>query len=138
MANPDADARLRLADKLRGSADHSSEQELRDALSRSYYSVYHAARVLVGKEKGGLTHDALQRAVERVDIKLAADLKELHRLRENADYNPDMVRRDYAGDLEQFRRAVEGALKRGRETYTQIVSMVGQQTDSSGASHGTS
>ncbi len=124
MANSEREARLELARKLRESADHSSEQELRNALSRSYYSLYHAARVLVGKEQGGLSHDTLINRVADTDAGLAETLRELHRLRENADYNPNMMRHDYTGDLERFRLAVGEALDRGRRAYYRILSEI--------------
>ena len=142
MGTPEAEARLSLAEKLRESADHSSEQELRDALSRSYYSVYHAARVLVGKEQGRLKHGELQDKLKEIskrgeiDEKLAEAVKELYRLRENADYTPEMVIRDYGSDLERFRSPVAANLEKGRETYRQIVSLIEKQPDSNGASDG--
>jgi uncharacterized protein (UPF0332 family) len=124
VANDERVARLELARKLRERADHSSEQELRDALSRSYYSLYHAARVLIGREKGGLGHDKLREEVQTIDSELAATLKDLYRLRENADYNPEMVAQLYAGDMERFREGAEEALQRGSDAYRQIQALI--------------
>jgi uncharacterized protein (UPF0332 family) len=120
VANSEREARLDLARKLRESADSSSEQELRNALSRSYYSIYHAARIWVGREQGGLSHDGLERAVRQRDPQLAEDLKELYRLRENADYNAQMLSRDYESDIERFRLAVNQALDKARTVYRRI------------------
>ena len=124
MANDQRKARLELARKLRDRADHSSEQELRDALSRSYYSLYHAARVRIGREKGGLGHDRLREEVQAIDSELAATLKDLYRLRENADYNPEMVAQLYADNMERFREEADEALQRGSDAYRQIQALI--------------
>ena len=110
-----------MAQALRESADSSSEQELRNALSRSYYSIYHAARVWVGKEQGGLSHGDLEHAVRLKDPQLAEDFKELYRLRENADYSAQMLSRNYEGDIERFRLAVIEALNKARIVYRRIL-----------------
>ena len=124
MRDSDREARIELARRLRESADHSSEQELRAALSCSYYSLYHAARVLVGRATGGLDHDSLRREVEKIDQDLAHTLKDLYRLRENADYNPGMMTQFYGGDVERFRKEVEEALQRGLDAYRQILALI--------------
>ncbi len=64
-------SRLALAQGFRQSADHSSEQELWNVLSRPYYSVYHAGRALIGKERGTLTHGDLQKNLANTDRELA-------------------------------------------------------------------
>ena len=48
------DSRLELAKALRELADGSSEAALRNALSRSYYSIFHAANVLFAKRLGSV------------------------------------------------------------------------------------
>ena len=111
-------SRLALARRLRESADRS-EQELRDALSRSYYSVYQAARAWLLSEKGRVGHTELQQKVREVNSQLADAIRDLHTLREKADYDPDMVRREY-GDVESFRLAVNRELERARTTYSMI------------------
>lgn len=115
--------RLALASRLRQSADRS-EQELRDALSRSYYSVYHAARAWVGSGKGGLGHGELEAKVRERDPELADTIHEFHILREKADYDPEMVGRDYKGDIERFRQRVNEALERSRAAYELIRRMI--------------
>jgi hypothetical protein len=111
--------RLALAQRLRESADRS-EQELRNALSRSYYSIYHAARAWVGSERGGLGHGELQAKVRERDPELANTIRELYILREKADYDPEMVGREDKGDIERFRRRVNEALERSRAAYEAI------------------
>jgi hypothetical protein len=110
---------LTLAQRLRETADRS-EQELRDALSRSYYSIYHAARAWVGSGKGGLGHGELQAKVRERDPELDDTIRDLYVLREKADYDPEMVGRDYEGDIERFRQAVNRALERSRAAYELI------------------
>ena len=98
---------------------------MRDALSRSYYSLYHLARVLIGREEGGLDHGSLQKEVrQKYGVALADTLRELYRLRENADYNPEMVAQFYAGDIERFREGAEEALQRGSDVYRQIRALI--------------
>jgi len=111
--------RLALAQRLRESADRS-EQELRDALSRSYYSIYHVARAWVASERSRVGHLELREKVQGIDPQLAEAIRRLQKLREMADYDPEMVDRDYGGDIESFRRAVNEELGRSRAVYNLI------------------
>ena len=114
--------RLVLAGGLRELADRSSQSELRDALSRSYYSLFHAGLVLLGRE--WIRHENLPKELERIDAGLAQTVRELSKLRESADYDPEMVTRDYGGDIERFRESVQDALRRGLDAYRQIVALI--------------
>jgi hypothetical protein len=51
---------------------------------------------------------------------LADAIRELYRLRERADYDREMVSREYGGDVESFRLAVNRELERARATYKLI------------------
>jgi len=113
-------SRLALAEGLRERADHSSESELRDALSRSYYSLFHVGVVLLGLER--IRHANLPKELERLDPGLARTVRELSKLRESADYEPDMLKRDFGGDLELFRMKTSEAIERGRIAYQQLLS----------------
>ena len=108
--------RLALARRLRETADRS-EQELRDALSRSYYSIYHVARAWVAGERSRIGHKELIAKVREKDQQLADDIDRLRKLCETADYNPNMVRRDYNDDLETFRLEVNKELQASRALY---------------------
>jgi uncharacterized protein (UPF0332 family) len=112
-------ARLALAQGLRQRADHSSESELRDALSRSYYSLFHVGLVLLGRE--WIRHENLPKELESIDRDLARTVGELSKLRESADYDPNMLTRDFSGDLELFRLKASGALERGRTAYQRLL-----------------
>jgi hypothetical protein len=72
----DVNARLELARALRESADGSSEVALRAALSRSYYSIFHAAEVLLGK----VTHENIVKWLGAIDPELAARVKKLRQV----------------------------------------------------------
>ena len=111
--------RLALAQGLRECADRS-EQELRDALSRSYYSIYHVARAWVAGERTRIGHKELEAKVREKDQHLADDIDRLRKLRETADYDPDMVRRDFNGDLESFRLEVNKELQTSRGIYSRL------------------
>jgi len=64
-------SRLVLAKALRELADGSSEAALRGALSRSYYSIFHAANVLLGK----LTHEEIAEKLGEIDPELGARVR---------------------------------------------------------------
>ena len=121
MDDGERKSRLALAEALRESADHSSEQALRDALSRSYYSVFHAGCTLLGR--GYKSHKEFLRDLadsSKVNTKLAADVRSVYMLRIRADYVFDAIARFYADSLEEFRqRAVEG-LRLGQEVYREL------------------
>jgi hypothetical protein len=55
--------------------------------------------------------------VREKDPQLADTIARLRKLRETADYDPDMVSRDYNGDLESFRLEVNRELQSSRAVY---------------------
>jgi uncharacterized protein (UPF0332 family) len=111
------DSRLELARALRELADGSSEAALRSALSRSYYSVFHAANVLLGK----VSHGDIAKRLGRIEVGLEARVEKLQQLRSLADYDPKLVDRDYNGDLEQFRLDVRRQVEEGRSVFNRIL-----------------
>jgi uncharacterized protein (UPF0332 family) len=122
MLNEQQKSRLALAEGLRQRADHSSESELRDALSRSYYSLFHASLVLLGRE--WIRHENLPGELAKISPQmedLAETVKQLSKLREGADYNPEMVTKDFSGDLELFRLKAVESLDRGRSAYQRLL-----------------
>lgn len=126
MDEQEREERLALAGALRHSADHYlSEQALRDALSRSYYSVFHLGCILLGKGYG--SHDEF---LTDLHGKLGASddlwekVKRLQELRIQADYRFDGLRRIYGGDPEKFQRAAFDGLAQGREVYSELLQRV--------------
>ncbi|HET9180416.1 MAG TPA: hypothetical protein VFQ24_18820 [Terriglobia bacterium] len=122
------DGRLQLAGALRRSADHYlSEQVLRDALSRSYYSVFHLGCALLGKGYGN--HDEflkdLRKRVNNDD--LSQTVERLREWRITADYKFDAVTRDYSGDPERFRNAASEALRQGQDVYRELAEQFGKE-----------
>ena len=71
------DSRLALAKAPRELADGSSEAALRSALSRSYYSIYHAANALLGK----VDHHDIAEKLAKIDPELQAKVEKLKQLR---------------------------------------------------------
>jgi len=115
------DSRLSLARALRELADGSSEATLRSALSRSYYSIFHAANVLFGK----VSHADIAKRVGSVDPRLGARIEKLQQLRSQADYDPHFVEREFGGDLELFRIEVQKRVEEGRAVFRRLESELG-------------
>jgi hypothetical protein len=59
--------------------------------------------------------------LERIDPELARIVEKLSRLRESADHDPDMLSRDYSGDVDLFRLKISAALERGRTIYQSLL-----------------
>lgn len=110
-------SRLALAKGLRELADGSSEAALRSALSRSYYSIFHAANVLLG----GVTHENVAEKLGDVDPELGSRVKKLRRLRSLADYNPGFLDSEYGGDLELFRRGARDEVNEGLRVFDRLL-----------------
>jgi uncharacterized protein (UPF0332 family) len=111
------DSRLELAKALRELADGSSEAALRNALSRSYYSIFHAANVLFGK----VSHGDIAKRLGSVDLELEAQVEKLQQLRSQADYDPNFVEREFKGNLEQFRLDVRRQVDEGLSVFNRIL-----------------
>ena len=118
--------RWALAAALRESADrYLSEQVLRDALSRSYYSVFHLGCILLGRGYG--SHDEFLRDLQGqlgANDDLWEKVKRLQDLRIEADYRFDASRRIYGGDPEKFQRAAFDGLALGREAYWELLQRI--------------
>ena len=113
-------SRLSLAKALRELADSSSEVELRSALSRSYYSIFHAAYSLLGK----VDHDDVAEKLGKIDPELEVRVKKLQQLRSLADYDPKFVEREYKGDLEQFQLDARSRINEGLTVFNRILSEI--------------
>ena len=116
------DSTLELAKRLRELADGLNEAELRSALSRSYYSIFHAARVLakVGRYKK-IAQGNIVEVIGDVDPQLGTSIGELRDLRHKADYDETYVEREFGGDLRQFRDEVRKRLDDGAVVFQRIV-----------------
>ena len=117
--NEQQKARLALAGRLRELADNSSESELRNALSRSYYSLFHASLVLLGRD--WIRHENLPNQLDQIYPALGRTVEELSKLRERADYEPDFVTREFSGDLDLFRAKTADWLEQGRTAYERLL-----------------
>jgi hypothetical protein len=116
-------SRLALARGLRELADGSSEAALRSALSRSYYSIFHAANVLLGK----VTHEDIAEKLGEFDPDIGAGIKELRRLRSLADYAPGFVELEYGGSLEVFKEQARRQVDEGLKLFDRIVREIDQR-----------
>lgn len=113
----DSDSRLALAKALRELADGSSEAALRSALSRSYYSIYHAAKVLDRK----IDHHNIDSELEKVEEGLGKRAGALKELRQGADYNPGFIHLEYGGNLELFKQRARDSVNEGLKVFDRIV-----------------
>jgi uncharacterized protein (UPF0332 family) len=117
-------SRLALAKALRELADGSSEATLRNALSRSYYSIFHAANVLLGK----LTHEEISEKLGEIDPELGASVKDLKRLRSLADYTPGLVDLEYGGNVELFKEDARHQVNEGLKVFNRIVREIDERS----------
>jgi hypothetical protein len=102
---------------LRALADGSSEVQLRSALSRSYYSIFHAAKVLFGR----VSHSDIAKKLGSIDPELESRMEKLQQLRSQADYDPMFVEREFRGDLEQFRLDVRRQVDEGLSVFIRVL-----------------
>ena len=119
----DDNSRLVLAKALRELADGSSEAALRSALSRSYYSIFHAANVLLGK----VDHEDIAEKLAEVDEELGARVKKLRQLRSQADYDPKFVEREFKGDLEKFQLDARERINEGLTVFNRLLGEIGRR-----------
>jgi uncharacterized protein (UPF0332 family) len=117
-------SRLALAKGLRELADGSSEAALRSALSRSYYSIYHAAKVLDRK----IDHDNLVAELEKVEKGLGEKAGILKQLRQRADYTPGFIDLEYGGSLEVFKQEARRQVNEGLNVFDRIVREIGERS----------
>src|SRR5271167_3973328 len=110
-------SRWLLAKSLRELADGSSEGALRSALSRSYYSIFHAANVLFGK----VSHGDIAKKLGAIDPKLGERVERLQQIRSQADYDPKFVEREFGGDLEKFRLDARERMDEGLTVFNRIM-----------------
>jgi uncharacterized protein (UPF0332 family) len=123
MDVPDS-SRLVLAKALRELADGSSEAALRSALSRSYYSIFHAANVLLGK----VDHEDIAEKLGAIDPELEARVKRLRQLRSQADYDPRFVEREFKGSLEKFQLDARDRINEGLTVFNRILGEIERGT----------
>ena len=121
------DSRLALAKALRELADSSSEAALRSALSRSYYSIFHAANVLLGNVK----HENIVKKLEAVDPEIGTRVKKLRELRSQADYDPRFVELEYGGNMELFKQEARREVNEGLRVFDRIVRKI-EERDQAG------
>jgi uncharacterized protein (UPF0332 family) len=95
-------------------------------LSRSYYSIFHAANVLLGK----VTHEDIAEKLGEVDLELGARVKELRRLRSLADYTPGFIDLEYGGEMELFKQEARDMVNEGLRVFDRIVREIEQRSRS--------
>jgi len=116
--DPTHAARLALAEKILEQAEHSSEAEMRNSLSRLYYAVYHVALVLVGSK----AHGEIPAALDGLETGLGKLYKDLLELRQRADYDPAFVVRQF-GSTENFRVQFPIEMDKARTLYERLRQM---------------
>lgn len=97
MIGEERRSRIELSEKLLELAQHLSEAEMRQSISRIYYAAYHAAWVFLGTK---YSHQEIASRLEPFDEQLGKDYKSLQNARSKADYDHEWARR--FGTLEDF------------------------------------
>jgi uncharacterized protein (UPF0332 family) len=110
-------SRLALAKGLREQADGSSEAALRSALSRSYYSIFHAATVLDRK----IRHHNIASKLESIEKGLGEKAVALYELRQDADYDPGFIDKRYGGIFEAFKEDARHQVNEGLKVFNRIL-----------------
>jgi hypothetical protein len=113
-------SRLALAKSLRELADGSTEAMLRERLSRSYYSVFHAANVLFGR----VDHGDVAKKVGTLDPKLENQVRKLQQLRMQADYDPNFLEREFKGKFERFQVDARQQIDDGLIVFNRILAEI--------------
>jgi hypothetical protein len=72
-------------------------------------------------ERDWIRHENLPKELASIDPQLAQTVAELSKLRESADYDPDLLAREFEGKLELFREKTADALERGRTAYRRLL-----------------
>ena len=129
MTEEERQSRLLLGKKLRQQAEHGSEIEMRQSLSRMYYGVYHVAAVLLG---GVYSHQEIAvklSALEGGDY-LSSSYKQLQAARSKADYHHDWISREFDG-LAGFRVRFEELIQLGGELDERMRRLIARE----GAGH---
>ncbi len=99
----------------------SAECEIRSALSRSYYALFHSVRAWLLSQRVGeaqiRTHKGVLVQVGRVRGKEEANrIRDAYRLREDADYRPGLLDA-YGGDVARFRAVAETKVELARSDF---------------------
>jgi hypothetical protein len=102
--------------------ESASECEVRNALSRSYYALFHMCNAWLASENvpgnRRSRHGPLQIEIaRRLGVDAKRSLVQFYRQREDADYRPEMVRRFYSGDHDLFRMKGLVALQQMRDEF---------------------
>ncbi len=116
-------ARLRLAKgffKTVGVQPRSSEHEIRNALSRCYYSFFHLSHVVLGRYRG---HELVATEIGDLDNALGQFVTTLQALRIEADYIPDVVRREYGGELAEYRLRANLVLAQAEAQFKRMIKL---------------
>jgi hypothetical protein len=111
-------SKLVLAEKLLQSAQHTSEAEMRNSLSRIYYAVLHVAEAVTSVSG----HGKMPAALTQLEAGLGDDFRRLRDLRVGADYTPNFVEREF-GDLETFRSQFPIEMDTARTLYERLLKL---------------
>jgi uncharacterized protein (UPF0332 family) len=96
----------------------ATEIEVRNAISRGYYAVYHICNAWLASENVPASRrrqhvDVQQEVGRKLGDQYKSRLHDLHALRKDADYTADWLSNHaFLGDLERFRIAGLGSLGR--------------------------
>lgn len=95
-----------------------SEHEIRNSLSRCYYSFFHLSHVVLGRYRG---HELVATEIGDLDDALGHFIRTLQALRIEADYIPDVVQRKYGGQLGEYRLRANLVLAQAQAQFRRMV-----------------
>jgi len=131
--------RLRLAEGFMATAvipPNATEGEVRNAVSRAYYGLMHICHswlamknVPQGRRRG---HGEVQEEIgKQCGEEFKARLRDIYRLREDADYRPQMfTSRPYFADIAKFRAVVSTRIASARAEFDSYANEVKQFLES--------
>jgi len=135
----EAEGHLRLALGLMatvGIPDDASEWEIRNAISRAYYAVFHMCHAWLALRQVAKPseHLTLHRTVHVELGEVSGQrMAHFHALRKDADYNPRMVEaKEYQGSLDTFRIRASARLGQMRAEFESYRKRIDEITENGG------
>lgn len=110
--------KLALAERLLEIAEHSSEAEMRNSISRIYFAIYHVAAALSGIND----HGNMPNFLNEIEGGLGDEFKRYRDLRAGADYNPNFARDQFQG-LDGFRAQFREVMDGARTLYERLLKL---------------
>ena len=98
----------------------SSEYDIRNSISRLYYAFFHASLALLHSVQSNVEHFSKNhgRVHDEVETRIAKPigklLRELYQFRRMCDYEADLFKKRYGGNIDEVRKETMSLLKSAR------------------------